>query len=94
MVDVLEPLWHTPRTTASRLRGRIEAVLDAAKVGGEREGENAARWKGHLDKLLSSRRAGYTVAHDAALTYSDLPTFIASLREHRASRPRRFGSRS
>jgi Phage integrase central domain len=52
---VLEPIWTTKPETASRLRGRIESILDWAKVRGYREGENPARWRGHLDKLFPKR---------------------------------------
>ena len=52
----LEPIWQTKTETASRLRGRIESVLDWATVRGFRQGENPARWKGHLDKLLPARK--------------------------------------
>jgi hypothetical protein len=52
VLEVLRPLWATKPETASRLRGRIEAVLDAARAHGHRSGENPARWRGHLDKLL------------------------------------------
>ena len=78
---VLEPIWTTKPETASRIRGRIESVLDWAKVQGYRDGENPARWRGHLDKLLPARGKVRRVEHHAALTYRDLPTFMASLRE-------------
>jgi len=53
VLKVLEPIWNTKTETAKRLRGRIEAILDWAKVRGYRDGENPARWRGHLDKLLA-----------------------------------------
>jgi integrase len=74
------PLWTARPETASRLRGRIEAVLDWAKVRGYREGENPARWKGHLDKLLAARSKVRKVKHHPALDYHDMPAFIAELR--------------
>ena len=55
VLSVLKPLWNEKPETASRLRGRIERVLDAAKAQGLRTGENPARWRGHLDQLLPKR---------------------------------------
>ncbi len=79
----LSPLWLDKPETASRLRGRIESVLDAARVQGHRTGENPARWKGHLDHLLS-RRQKLTRGHHAAMPYAEVPPFVASLREREA----------
>ena len=73
-------LWTAKPETASRLRGRIELVLDWAKVRGHRSGENPARWRGHLDKLLPARGKVRRVEHHAALPYDELPEFIAALR--------------
>jgi len=56
VMKIIEPLWSTKPETASRLRGRIEAVLDWATVRGYRQGDNPARWRGHLDKLLPAPR--------------------------------------
>ncbi len=78
---VLEPIWTTKPETAGRVRGRIEAVLDWAKARGYREGENPARWRGHLDKLLPNRRKVRAVKNHAALPYPELPAFMAELRE-------------
>ena len=83
VLAVLQPIWTTKAETASRLRGRIERVLDAAKARGLRSGENPARWRGHLDHLLPKRQK-LTRGHHAALPYSKLPAFIAELRERRA----------
>ena len=80
---VLKPLWETKPETASRLRGRMERVLDAAKVKGFRSGENPARWRGHLDHLLP-RRQKLSRGHHAALPYAQLPAFMADLRVRRA----------
>jgi integrase len=80
VLEVLKPLWSTKPETASRLRGRIEAVLDAAKAKGYRAGENPARWRGHLSHLLS-RRQKLTRGHFAAMPYAEAPIFIAKLRE-------------
>lgn len=74
-------LWHAKTETASRLRGRIESVLDWATVRGYRQGENPARWKGHLDKLLPSRNKVQKVEHHAALPYADIGAFMVKLRK-------------
>jgi integrase len=83
ILSILKPLWLSKPETASRLRGRIEAVLDAAKARGLREGDNPARWKGHLDNLLP-RPAKLTRGHHVAMPYRDLPGFVARLREYHA----------
>jgi integrase len=75
----LEPIWRTKAETASRVRGRIERVLDAAKARGLRTGENPARWKGHLDQLLPKRQK-LTRGHHTAMPYTELPAFVARLR--------------
>jgi integrase len=79
VLKVLEPIWPTKPETASRLRGRIEAVLDWATVRGYRKGENPARWRGHLSKLLPARSKVRKVKHLAALPYADLPSFMVAL---------------
>jgi integrase len=79
--DTKASLWTAKPETASRLRGRIEVILDWAKVRGYREGENPARWRGHLDKLLPARAKVRKVEHHAALPYAELPAFVAALRE-------------
>jgi integrase len=81
VLKVLEPIWTEKPETAGRLRGRIEAVLDWAKVRGYRAGENPARWRGHLDKLLPARGKVRKVEHHAALPYAELPGFLVTLRE-------------
>lgn len=83
VMAALQPIWRTKAETASRLRGRIENVLDAAKVQGLRSGENPARWRGHLDQVLP-KRAKHTLGHHAAMAYAELPTFMADLREREA----------
>jgi integrase len=80
VLKVLEPIWSEKPETASRLRGRIESVLDWAKARGYREGENPARWRGHLDKLLPARGKVRKIEHHAALSYLEMPAFIAALR--------------
>lgn len=84
VLKALEPIWAAKPETASRVRGRIEAVLDWAKARGRREGENPARWRGHLDKLLPARRKMRRVEHHAALSYTELPAFMAALRKREA----------
>ncbi|GLI21670.1 tyrosine-type recombinase/integrase [Xanthobacter flavus] len=79
VLAVLKPLWATKQETASRLRGRIERVLDAAKAKGLRSGENPARWRGHLDALLPKRQK-LQRGHHAAMPYADVPAFVKRLR--------------
>lgn len=79
--DVLRPIWSAKTETASRVRGRIESVLDWAKVNGYREGENPARWRGHLDKLLPARSKVQKVEHHAALPYAEVGSFMIDLRK-------------
>jgi integrase len=77
---VLEPIWATKPETAVRIRGRIEAILDWAKVREFRQGENPARWRGHLDQLLPARSKVRKVKHHASLPYAGVGTFIVALR--------------
>jgi integrase len=84
VTKALEPIWSTKPETASRLRGRIEAVLEWAKVRGYRTGENPARWRGHLDHLLPARTKVRKVEHHAALPYREIGTFMPALREREA----------
>ncbi len=79
---VLRPIWLATPETASRLRGRIERVLDAAKAAGDRSGENPARWRGHLDHLLPRSRPGRT--HHAALPWPEAPALLIRLRALRS----------
>src|SRR6516162_9580038 len=81
---VLEPIWTTKPETASRVRQRIEKILDFAKVCGYRDGENPARWRGHLDNVLPARSRVRVVEHHAALPYAELPAFLVSLRAREA----------
>ena len=82
VMKVLDPIWRAIPETASRVRGRIEAVLDWAKARGYRSGENPARWRGHLDHLLPARAKVQRVKHLAALSYTEIGAFIATLRQH------------
>jgi integrase len=79
ILAVLKPIWQVKAETASRLRGRIEKVLDAAKAKGFREGENPARWRGHLDYLLP-KRSKLMRGHHAAMPYENVAAFIGALR--------------
>ena len=79
VLAVLRPIWQKIPETASRVRGRIENVLDAAKVQGYRAGENPAAWRGHL-KLILPPRQKLTRGHHAAMAIDDLPAFMAILR--------------
>lgn len=80
VVKVLEPIWREKPETASRLRGRIESVLDWATVSGYREGENPARWRGHLENLLPSLNKKLRVKHHPALPFNEMGEFMESLR--------------
>jgi integrase len=90
VLKVLERIWSTKPETASRVRGRIEAVLDWAKVRGYRTDENPARWRSHLDKLLPARGKVRRVEHHAALPYAELPGFLVALREREGLAARAF----
>jgi integrase len=81
VMKALEPIWTAKPETASRLRGRIEAILNWAKVRGLRTGENPARWRGHLDHLLPARNKVRKVEHHAALPYEQVGAFMIQLRE-------------
>ena len=80
ILNVLEPIWKTKTETASRLRGRLEAVLDWATARKYRRGDNPARWKGHLDKLLPARSQIQKVVHHRALPFSEMKGFMSNLR--------------
>ena len=84
VLSVLEPIWKAKPETASRVRGRIETILDAAKARGYREGENPARWRGHIAQILPARTR-LSRGHHKALPYVQLPAFIAKLREREAT---------
>ena len=86
VLGVLQPIWQSKPETASRLRGRIETVLDAARAKGyiPQSTANPARWRGHLDKLLA-KRAKLTRGHHAAMQYEAVPGFLAELRQRDAT---------
>lgn len=83
ILEVLKPIWLTKAETASRLRGRIERVLDAAKANGYRSGENPALWRGHLSNLLPKRKK-LARGHHAAMPYAQVPAFVVELRKRAA----------
>ena len=79
ILDILQPLWQRVPETAKRLQGRIENILDAAKAKGLRNGENPARWRGHLNQILPKRQR-LRRGHHAALPYDQVPAFMEQLR--------------
>lgn len=79
VMRVLDPIWLTKTETATRLRGRIEAILDWAAVRGHRKGENPARWRGHLQKALPTIKKSLRVKHHPALPYSEMAQFMKQL---------------
>ncbi|HJE24961.1 MAG TPA: integrase arm-type DNA-binding domain-containing protein [Methylorubrum populi] len=87
VLAALRPIWREKPETASRVRGRIERILDAAKVEGHREGENPARWRGHLEHTLP-KAAKLSRGHHPALPYQDVPAFVAALRSRVADSAR------
>ncbi|MHB8408281.1 MAG: tyrosine-type recombinase/integrase [Acidiferrobacterales bacterium] len=80
VLRVLEPIWTTKNETASRLRGRIESVLDWCTVRGYRKGDNPARWRGHLDQLLPKPSKVAKVEHHPAIPVSEISAFMKDLR--------------
>jgi integrase len=76
----LAPIWNEKTETASRVRGRIEAVLDYATAAKHRTGDNPARWSGNLEHLLAERSAVAKVEHHAALPYARIAEFVKALR--------------
>ena len=81
VTKAVEPLWASKTQTASRVRGRVESVLDWATVRGYRSGENPARWKGHLENLLPATGKVASTEHRAALDYREIAAFMAELRK-------------
>jgi integrase len=80
VMNVIEAIWDEKPETASRVRGRIESILDWAKARGYRIGENPARWKGHLKNLLPPRSKVRRVEHYSAMPYDQLPALMVELR--------------
>lgn len=87
VLRALKPIWTAKHETATRVRARIETVLDAAKALGYREGDNPARWKGHLDKLLPAIEKRKRVKHHAALPFVEVAAFLKSLAEQEGVAP-------
>jgi integrase len=83
VLAVLKPIWLEKPETASRVRGRIERVLNAAKAKGYRTGENPAAWRGHLENLLP-KQSKLSRGHHAALPYAEVPAFVARLQDREA----------
>ena len=81
ILSILEPIWKTKTETATRVRGRIESVLDWATVRGHRKGDNPARWKGYLDQLLPAPGKIAKVEHHTALPIDAVGTFVQQLRK-------------
>lgn len=88
VLKVLEPIWREKPETASRVRGRIEAVLDWARVRGYRDGPNPALWRGHLSHLLPRRAKVRKVEHHAALSWAEVGDFMTALRQRDATAAR------
>jgi len=82
VLRVLRPIWSKTPETASRLRGRIEAVLDFARARGWRNGENPARWRGHLAEVLPAPRKVSPVTHRPSLPWQQMPELLTELRKH------------
>jgi integrase len=90
VLRVLEPIWTSKTITAVRVRGRIESILDFAKARNLREGENPARWRGHLDKLLPAPTKVRKVQHHKALPYAEVADFMTALRAQEGVAARAF----
>jgi integrase len=83
VLQILEPIWKAKAETASRVRGRMETILDAAKARGYREGENPARWRGHIAQILPAR-SRLTRGHHKAMPYEAIPAFVRELHKREA----------
>ncbi|MGD9472990.1 MAG: tyrosine-type recombinase/integrase [Novosphingobium sp.] len=83
VLKILEPIWKGKAETASRIRGRIETVLDSAKARGYRLGENPARWRGHLAQILPARTR-LSRGHHKAIAYEQIPAFVCALHKREA----------
>jgi integrase len=85
VMRAIEPIWSTKIETASRVRGRVENILDWAVARGFRKkGDNPARWDGHLENLLPAKAKLAKIEHLAAMPYAALPEFLIQLRQHPA----------
>ena len=83
VLKILEPIWKAKAETASRVRGRMETILDAAKARGYRDGENPARWRGHIAQILPAR-SRLTRGHHKAMPYDAIPAFVGALHKREA----------
>lgn len=81
VLKILKPIWRDKTETASRLRGRIEAILDWATAHGYRTGENPARWRGHIENLLPKRSKVSKVQHHAALPFAKIGSFFSQIQQ-------------
>ena len=81
ILKILEPIWTTKTETATRVRGRMESILDWAKVNGLRSGENPAAWKGHLDHMLPAPTRLKKIEHLTAVPVREMPGFMVKLRQ-------------
>jgi integrase len=81
VLAALQPIWRTKTETATRVRSRIEMILDAEKVRGHRTGDNPARWRDHLKQILPSARKIAPVEHHAALPYAEMPAFFLCIQQ-------------
>ncbi len=88
VLKVIEPIWKEKAETANRLRGRLESILDWAKVRGYRTGENPATWRGHLDKILPARSKVAKVQHHDAMPWQRIGAFVENLRKQKGVSPR------
>ena len=84
VLEILDPIWRTKTETATRVRQRIEKILDGATVEGLFDKPNPARWKGHLSHILPDPNKIRTVKHQPSMPYQELPAFIALLRQREA----------
>src|SRR4051794_4503309 len=82
VMKALQPIWNAKAETASRVRGRIESILDWATTGGYRSGENPARWRGHIENLLPKRSEVMPAKAHSALPYAEVAGFMTELRGH------------
>ena len=88
VMKAIEPIWNTKTETASRVRGRIEKILDWAKTRGYRQGDNPAQWRGHLENLLPARSSVHTVKHFPALPFEEIGEFVKALRKQEGNAAR------
>jgi integrase len=84
VLEILDPIWRTKTETATRVRQRIEKILDGATVEGLFDKPNPARWKGHLSHILPDPNKIRTVKHQPSMPYQDVPAFVADLRQREA----------